>query len=513
MSIGISKKIVVDSLRLPGESDPSRVLGVKAQNRKMTYPWLPYFLADFVAITLAYYLTLLLRFHSRAGQSFYDWVTFLLLEQPAGQTGASLEHFYYESAFRIILILTAVICFLYALHHLYAGRRFLLRQPEAWNVLVCNLMALAIFYVYWYLTRNTHHPRSLFASLIVLNIVLCLLLRALLVRVRRRWGIDHCAVLLVGDGPEAEMLQDLLDLVAPHGLYCRARVASLGSRPFADGLAEVRAALESRQFDMLVVADPVLTIAQIMQLLELTSELRLPVKILSAHLDVLVTEAHLPCDVLQGVPLVHFAVPFAGGRPGMWRRAFTILLALLLLVLCLPVLLLLALLIRWTSPGPAIFRQKRIGINRKPFFIYKFRTMRHLAEAELAEMESANESAGALFKIRKDPRITAVGRFLRRFSLDELPQLLNVIKGEMALVGPRPLPERDFAQYEEDWHYIRHGGMPGLTCLWQVSGRSHLNFHQMCILDVYYLRNHNCILDVIIALQTVRTVIFGIGAY
>ena len=109
--------------------------------------------------------------------------------------------------------------------------------------------------------------------------------------------------------------------------------------------------------------------------------------------------------------------------------------------------------------------------------------------------------------------MTHVGRFLRRFSLDEVPQLINILRGEMTLVGPRPLPRRDFENYHEEWHYSRHGGLPGLTCLWQVSGRSDVNFHNMCILDDYYLRNQNLILDIKILARTVGVVLFAKGAY
>jgi lipopolysaccharide/colanic/teichoic acid biosynthesis glycosyltransferase len=178
-----------------------------------------------------------------------------------------------------------------------------------------------------------------------------------------------------------------------------------------------------------------------------------------------------------------------------------------------PLMLIIGLLVRITSKGPAIFVQERIGVNRKPFKMYKFRTMHNKAEEILAQIEEFNESPETMFKIKKDPRITPIGRFLRRFSLDELPQLINVIKGDMAIVGPRPLPKRDFENYYEEWHYSRHGGLPGLTCLWQISGRSNIDFHNMCILDVYYLRNHSWIMDLIIILRTAKVVIFGTGAY
>jgi exopolysaccharide biosynthesis polyprenyl glycosylphosphotransferase len=493
---------------------PSKIPFMR-DTKNMKYPWLPYFLADIVSIVLSYYLTIFIRFRSNAGILIYDRLAVILDEEPAKLAGHSLEGFYYESAFRIIFILTAVICLLYALRHLYAGRRFLLGYPVAWNVLVCNTIALAVFYGYWYLTRNTFHPRSLFATLIVLNVLFCVSFRAImrhgLALARKRTGFDRCGAVLVGAGPAVALLKEILDEVEPQGVYVRAVMGGAGTEPFADWLAKIRETVLSSSSDMLIVVDRHLVVPQIMQIIELGGELGVPVKIFSDHLSVLFREAGLPCDVLQGTPLVHFNRPATWG--GVMRRGLTLLVATTLLILSAPLQLLLFVLIRVSSPGPALFKQKRIGINRRPFYIYKFRTMRLMAESELARIESGNESKGALFKMRRDPRITPIGRFLRRFSLDELPQLFNVVRGDMALVGPRPLPERDFKRYEDDWHYIRHGGLPGLTCLWQISGRSNLNFHQMCILDIYYLRNHTWVMDVSIAFQTVRSVAFGVGAY
>jgi lipopolysaccharide/colanic/teichoic acid biosynthesis glycosyltransferase len=209
---------------------------------------------------------------------------------------------------------------------------------------------------------------------------------------------------------------------------------------------------------------------------------------------------------------VHFGAPANGGRLGLFRRTVTLVISSLVFFLISPILVLVGAMIRITSRGPAIFIQERIGVNRKSFRMYKFRTMHNRAEELQAQIEEFNESP-TLFKIKKDPRVTPVGRFLRRFSIDELPQLINVIKGDMVVVGPRPLPRRDFENYYEEWHYSRHTGLPGLTCLWQISGRSNIDFHNMCILDVYYLRNHTWVMDVKIILQTIKVVIFGTGAY
>jgi lipopolysaccharide/colanic/teichoic acid biosynthesis glycosyltransferase len=213
------------------------------------------------------------------------------------------------------------------------------------------------------------------------------------------------------------------------------------------------------------------------------------------------------------MPLVHFAVAPGGTwgvalRRGVFRAG-----AALGMLVTAPVFAAVAALVKLTSEGSVFFVQERIGVNRKPFQMVKFRTMHDRADELQAQVEEFNEAAGGMFKMREDPRVTRVGRFLRRFSLDELPQLINVVRGEMTLVGPRPLPRRDFENYYEEWHYGRHQGLPGLTCLWQASGRSEIDFHNMCILDVYYLRNQNWILDVKIVLKTFWAVLFAKGAY
>ena len=486
-------------------------------SKKSSFPWLPTFLADFLAIVAAYYTTIFLRFHSDLGEKLYGTLPKLIATHSMGVVGTTHEAFYFRSGLRIILILTCVICLLYAIRRLYAGRRFLLEQPEAWNILVANVIALATFYAYWYLQRNVHHPRSMFATIIVLNVLYCIVFRKLLERilhwVRKQWQLDMCNALLVGGGEEATFIATVLDVLQPHGITCTKQISTDKDLPFDQQLKTIIDTASSTQADMLIVAERDLSVPQIMQILAETDRLKIPTNILSEHLDVLVTHAKLPCDTIHGVPLVHFGISKRHGQIGTFRRVITVSISAASLFLCTPLLLLLALVVRATSKGPAFFVQERIGVNRKPFRMYKFRTMRNKAEEIQAQVEEFNESAGALFKIKRDPRITPVGRFLRRFSLDELPQLFNVVKGDMAIVGPRPLPQRDFKHYYEDWHYSRHGGLPGLTCLWQISGRSNINFHNMCILDLYYLRNHTWIMDIEIALRTAKVVIFGTGAY
>jgi exopolysaccharide biosynthesis polyprenyl glycosylphosphotransferase len=194
------------------------------------------------------------------------------------------------------------------------------------------------------------------------------------------------------------------------------------------------------------------------------------------------------------------------------KRILDITVSFALLIALAPVLIAVALLVKLTSRGPILFMQERVGRNKRRFFMYKFRTMVANAEKLLPALEAANEAVGPVFKIKNDPRITSVGRLLRRTSLDELPQVFNVLRGDMSLVGPRPLPVRDFEGFNEDWQRRRFSVRPGITCLWQVNGRSNVAFDQWMKLDLQYLDEWSIWLDVKILAQTIPAVMKGSGA-
>jgi exopolysaccharide biosynthesis polyprenyl glycosylphosphotransferase len=182
------------------------------------------------------------------------------------------------------------------------------------------------------------------------------------------------------------------------------------------------------------------------------------------------------------------------------------------LLLLSPLFLLVAVLIKLDSKGPVFYRQERVGKNGKRFMIYKFRSMVADAERVQAELLDRNEAEGPIFKMRHDPRITRVGAVIRKTSIDELPQLINVVLGHMSLVGPRPPIPKEVAQYEE-WQKERLSTTPGITGLWQISGRSDLTFEEMVKWDIYYIHNWSLWLDIKILLKTVPVVLFGRGAY
>ena len=202
-------------------------------------------------------------------------------------------------------------------------------------------------------------------------------------------------------------------------------------------------------------------------------------------------------------------------REMVLKRLFDVVASLALLCFLAPLLLIVALLVRMTSPGPAVFVQKRVGLNKRIFHLYKFRTMVNDAEEKMASLEALNEAEGGHFKIKDDPRVTPLGHWLRRSSIDELPQLLNVLAGEMSLVGPRPLPLRDADNIVLDWPRRRFGIRPGITCLWQIAGRGEaaVSFDQWMALDMAYIDKWSLWLDFKILTKTIPAVLRGRGAY
>jgi exopolysaccharide biosynthesis polyprenyl glycosylphosphotransferase len=279
---------------------------------------------------------------------------------------------------------------------------------------------------------------------------------------------------------------------------------SLGS------LADLQGVLDTERIDEVIIADPDFPQVEAVDLVDRCHQRGVRVRLAPSTMEILIHRAEFVPG--QSVPLFELGPPVFEGVDFALKRTFDIVGATLLMVVLSPLLLAILLAVRLSSRGPAFYRSTRRGIGQQPFACLKFRTMHSDAEEHQADLEELNEASGALFKIRDDPRLTRVGRALRRFSLDELPQLANVLRGEMSLVGPRPLPERDYEMLE-DWHRKRYLVLPGITGLWQVSGRSELDFDDLVHLDFIYLERWSLALDLTILLKTIPAVLTRRGAY
>jgi exopolysaccharide biosynthesis polyprenyl glycosylphosphotransferase len=233
-------------------------------------------------------------------------------------------------------------------------------------------------------------------------------------------------------------------------------------------------------------------------------------RVLSDLFDLKLARARV--EELEGASLITHYTGNDEGWPVVAKRVLDIVISASLLILLAPLLLLVSVLIKLTSPGPVLFCQSRLGFNKRRFNICKFRTMVADAEQQIKTIEHLNEVSGPVFKIKNDPRITTLGRFLRKTSIDELPQLWNVLRGDMSLVGPRPLPVRDYEGFNEDWQRRRFSVRPGITCLWQIAGRSSIPFEKWMQLDLQYIDEWSLRLDLEILIRTIPAVLRGSGA-
>ena len=268
--------------------------------------------------------------------------------------------------------------------------------------------------------------------------------------------------------------------------------------------------LSRQRLDELIVADAGLDEPEMLEIVEAAHRRGVKVRVAPRTTELLIERGEYVPG--QGVPLFELRPPILAGTDWALKRTFDVAAAAATVVVGLPVWLVIAALIKTTSRGPVLYADPRIGLGEHEFRMLKFRTMVAGAAGEQGRLEPANEASGALFKIRDDPRVTRVGRTLRRFSLDEVPNVLNVLRGEMSLVGPRPLPIRDYARLEP-WHRRRSNVLPGMTGLWQIAGRSNLPFDDLVRLDFYYLENWSLWLDVTILAKTMPAVFARRGAY
>ena len=418
-------------------------------------------------------------------------------------------------------VLTALLLVIYRIEGVYHQKPGDSWFDEAYAILSGTAIGIVsmVFIAYFY--RPLSYSRLIFLYAGVFTVVLLNLSRLgkawLWAHLRRR-GIGVVRILIVGAGEIGRTL--IRHIVAQPGLGYRV-VGFVDDDPHrgSTDIGRFRALGELSNLPQIVQAEGVdevlITLPwryhrKILDIVDQCVRQRVQVRIVPDLFQLSLSRVNV--DNIGGVPVIGIRDPSIG----MWRRvvkrSLDLVIALLGMLLLLPIFVLIGLAIRISSPGPVFFTQARMGPGGQEFAIHKFRSMRQGAEMEKRELADLNEASGPLFKIRDDPRLTRVGRILRRWSLDELPQLYNVVRGEMSLVGPRPATPDEVAQYEE-WHLKRLAVHPGITGLWQVSGRSDLPFDEMVLLDIYYVENWSVAMDTMILLRTVPKWLSGEGAY
>ncbi len=400
-------------------------------------------------------------------------------------------------------------------------------------------MAKVKLYSARFLTRRSDEVRRIWRAALGSGAAVAVMAYMFDLEINQIWLCCAVGFAAVGLTIERELLRHRFDAMRRSGKMSR-RVILLGDNGEADAFAEMFAAdpalgyMVSDVINPDAVADPNLLAATVIERareldasgvvvaassIDLRASNRVIRDVLEAglHVELSSTLADITPDRLTVRPLGRFPVMYIepvvrnGWRAGA-KRAFDLSASLLGLALLSPVLVGLALWVRFDSKGPVVFRQSRVGRNGEPFEVCKFRTMVTNAEDLLVELEANNEGAGPLFKMKEDPRVTRAGRFLRKTSLDELPQLWNVVRGEMSLVGPRPALAKEMADWDADL-YNRLRVKPGITGMWQVSGRSETTFEEYTRLDLYYVDNWSLLVDLSILAKTVPAVLASDGAY
>lgn len=458
---------------------------------------------DFVLINAAFWLAYIVRYELRF---------------PI--TVAEANYVSYTEYIPISIGLSVFLLAIYRIEGIYnyvRGRAWL---EELYGLLTATFTGIVILVFIFFFFRPQFYSRLiyLYAGILIVFLLTCarVVMRTILGRLRKR-GIGVDRAIIVGGGEIGRAM--MRNVMAQPDLGYRIEgfvdddpaKSSIGNFPLLGGTDQLPRLLRERVIDEVIIALPWHARTKIVRIMEDSEAAGARVKIVPDLFQLSLSK--IAVDAVGGIPLIGVKESAISGGALSIKRVMDVLFSIVLfVVLLIPLFLIVAVIIRITSPGPVIFEQQRVGRGGKVFTAYKFRTMRVGAEDEQENFLHLNEASGPLFKIRNDPRTTRVGRWLRRTSLDELPQLWNVLRGDMSLVGPRPPLPNEVAQYE-DWHKRRLDVAPGVTGLWQVSGRSELTFDEMVMLDLYYIENWSPWLDMWILIKTIPALLTARGAY
>jgi exopolysaccharide biosynthesis polyprenyl glycosylphosphotransferase len=420
-----------------------------------------------------------------------------------------------------VALFTTLLILVYRQQGIYRLRRHVSWIDEVYAIIQGTATGTIITIVFIFLYRPAFYSRIIFiytGITAVIFLAISRLIKVWLLRSLRRQGIGTRKVVIVGGG---EIARTVMRVAVANPEYGFDIVGFLDDHPAKGGtdigrfkalgeLSNLSDIVSTNHVDEVIITLPWQYHRKIMSIMNLCERYEIRSRIVPDLFQMRIS--HMEIDEFGGIPMIGIREAGISGLGRVVKRGIDVTAAVIGLVLTAPLMGLLALVIKMESPGPVLFAQERVGKNGQLFTLYKFRSMVADAEDKKEILRPLNEADGPLFKIKDDPRITRLGRWIRRFSLDELPQLYNVLTGDMSLIGPRPPIPAEVEQYLE-WHKRRLEVAPGLTGLSQVSGRSALTFDETALLDIYYIENWSPALDTKILLQTIPRVLFGSGAY
>lgn len=422
----------------------------------------------------------------------------------------------------LLIILGVPLNFFLTRFGAYRGLRVVALGKYAYMVSKSFIISISVLVAILFFLKVDFVSRSFLLQFSLLSILLMVSVRAGLIwwyfRRSVQKGENYLKVLIIGTGRRAKRLTEMLNRHNEWGIHILGyldtdaeHVGELVEQAKVLGTVdEINAILTSQVVDEVILAVPRSSLRFMEEIVNACEEQGVRFRLMADVFDMQV--ARMRMVEMDGIPLLTFDPVAQNEDKLLVKRLMDLILVLGTMPLILPVMALTALAIKLDDGGPIFFVQQRVGLRKRIFPMLKFRSMVIDAEAKLKEIEHLNEAEGPNFKITHDPRITRVGRFLRKTSLDELPQLLNVIRGHMSLVGPRPMSQRDVELFDQGIQRKRFSVKPGLTCIWQISGRSNLSFEKWLELDLQYIDEWNLWMDLKILFKTVPVVLKGSGA-
>ncbi len=469
-------------------------------------------LFDAFIVSVAFFLAYFLRQHFRI---IYK-LDLIPSTQVVSGTIASLSDYLV-----VLFVVVSIWCFMLYLNGMYRAMRTRTLFEIAWIILKSSFFAILAFGTVIFLFKLAFVSRMFFVLFVMVSVILLLLEKIAvfsIMRYVRTRGLNYRSLLIVGTGRRAA---DFINRIQNHQEWGFKIIGAVDDEPgrgikkvkdikIIGTLKDISKILHRQAVDEVIFVVPRLRLNHIENAVYACETEGIKATIVVDLFDLKIARAH-PTDI-DGIPLLTFETTVAKEWQLYVKRAMDVVLSGLGIIILSPLLLIVAVLIKLTSSGPVLFKQHRLGLNGRKFVLYKFRTMYPGAQEILSKVENLNEMNGPDFKKKKIHWITPVGRLIRKFSIDEFPQLFNVFVGHMSLIGPRPTVPDEVSLYRS-WQRRRFSMKPGITCLWQIRGRNKLGFEEWMKLDLEYLDNWSLWVDFKILIKTIPVVLFGIGAY